>query len=163
VDADEFDPFVAALDYPMFVLTMSNESRSHRAGCLVGFASQCSISPAKFLVCLSKKNHTFRASAAARQVGLHLLAQSGTGLAALFGTETGDEIDKFEHCAWVDGPYGVPVLEACAAWLVAEVESRVDLGDHEGLVLAPLVVGAGPVERPLMFSAVQHLKAGHDA
>src|SRR4051794_41781759 len=46
------------LDYPMFIVTVA--AGGERAGCLVGFATQCSINPPRFLVCLSDKNRTFR-------------------------------------------------------------------------------------------------------
>ena len=42
---------VSELDYPMFIVTCADERE--RAGCLVGFATQCSIDPPRFLVCLS--------------------------------------------------------------------------------------------------------------
>ena len=55
---EAFEKLVSLLDYPMFVVTTSADGRS--AGCLVGFASQVSIGPPRFLVGLSKRNHTYR-------------------------------------------------------------------------------------------------------
>jgi hypothetical protein len=52
--------FVARLDYPMFVVTVADAGTGERAGCLVGFATQCSINPFRFLVCLSRANRTHR-------------------------------------------------------------------------------------------------------
>lgn len=154
----DFDRFVGGLDYPMFVLTVPA-----RSGCLIGFATQCSIDPPRFLACLSKANHTYRVLADDRFVAIHRLGPDDHDLAALFGAETGDEIDKFAHCDWHPGPGGVPLLDRCTAYLVGDVAARVDLGDHEGLVLDPLEVGPGTAAAPLMFSAVHDLPAGHDA
>jgi len=163
VDEKEFAPFVASLDYPMYVLTVNGGGRLGKAGCLVGFATQCSISPPKFLVCLSKQNHTYRAAAETRLAALHVLAVTDLDLATLFGTQTGDEVDKFQECAWTEGPGGVPLLDRCPTWLVGEIEQRTDLGDHEGLLLNPVQVAGDVSLAPLAFSAVRDLNAGHDA
>jgi flavin reductase (DIM6/NTAB) family NADH-FMN oxidoreductase RutF len=158
VDDDTFDLFVAGLDYPMHIVTVPGP-----AGCLVGFATQCSIGPPRFLVCLSKQNHTYRAAREADTVAVHSLTRAERDLAALFGTRTGDEVDKFDQCRWHLGHGGVPILERAAAWFVGRIVDRVDLGDHEGLVLEPSDVGGRTPTRPLMFSAVRNLEAGHPA
>ena len=44
------------LDYPMFVITVA--AGGERSGCLIGFATQAGVDPARFIVCLSDKNHT---------------------------------------------------------------------------------------------------------
>ncbi|GAA1810612.1 flavin reductase family protein [Luedemannella flava] len=157
MEASTFDRFTGQLDYPMFVLTVPG------SGCLIGFATQCSIDPPRFLACLSKANHTYRAAARALAVAVHRLGPADHDLAELFGTETGDEVDKLARCAWRPGPHGVPLLDRCPAWLVGEIDSRVDLGDHEGLLLRPIEVGPGADTPPLMFAAVRDLNAGHGA
>jgi len=53
-----FAALVAQLNYPMFVVTTAAGGK--RAGCLVGFTSQVSILPRRFLVGLSNKNYTYR-------------------------------------------------------------------------------------------------------
>jgi len=55
---EAFEKLVSLLDYPMFVVTTRAGDES--AGCLVGFASQVSIRPPRFIVGLSKCNHTYR-------------------------------------------------------------------------------------------------------
>jgi len=98
--AQQLDRFVAPLDQPMYVLTVAGTDGGHPSGCLVGFATQCSIAPPRLLACLSKENHTYRAAASASVAAVHRLAASDHDLAALFGEQTGDEIDKFARCAW---------------------------------------------------------------
>ncbi len=39
---------VTEIDYPMFIVTAAAGGR--RAGCLVGFTTQCSIHPPRFLI-----------------------------------------------------------------------------------------------------------------
>jgi flavin reductase (DIM6/NTAB) family NADH-FMN oxidoreductase RutF len=157
------DEFTANLDYPMFVLTVPAQAGGRPSGCLVGFATQCSIAPPRFLFCVSKANHTFRALPGARRVGVHLLSNADRDLAELFGERTGDEVDKFRRCEWSAGDDGVPVLARCLSWFVGEVLDLVDLGDHMGLVLAPQRWGSREDGAPLMYSAIRDLSAGHPA
>ena len=42
-----FERLVATLDYPLYVVTTALEQQP--AGCLIGFATQCSIHPPRFL------------------------------------------------------------------------------------------------------------------
>ncbi len=56
-----FEALAGSMDYPMFLVTVS--AGRDRSGCLVGFVTQCSISPPRLMVCLSKKNHTFQVAA----------------------------------------------------------------------------------------------------
>ena len=156
---DDFERLVARLDYPMFVLTA--RSPEERSGCLIGFASQCSIHPPRFAVWVSDKNHTFDVARASSHLGVHALAASQTDLAALFGGETGDEIDKFARCSWHDGPEGVPVLDDVAGWFVGRVIERLDTGDHLGFLLEPVAASVSDVPG-LSFQQLKDLEPGHD-
>jgi flavin reductase (DIM6/NTAB) family NADH-FMN oxidoreductase RutF len=157
------DPFLAGLDNQMFVVTAVHRDTGARAGCLIGFATQCGLEPDRFLVCLSQNNHTYRVAVYSDVLAVHGLAEGERELAALFGTETGDEVDKFARCSWRPGPSGVPVLADCPRRFVGAVVDRVPLGNHTGFVLAPLAVGPGSDRAPLLFSQVRDLEAGHSA
>jgi flavin reductase (DIM6/NTAB) family NADH-FMN oxidoreductase RutF len=52
-DLGPFDRLVAGLDYPMAIVT-SAAAEDDRAGCLVGFTTQCSLNPPRYLVCISR-------------------------------------------------------------------------------------------------------------
>jgi flavin reductase (DIM6/NTAB) family NADH-FMN oxidoreductase RutF len=157
-----FDSLVSLLDYPMFVVTTAVGDRV--AGCLVGFTSQTSIHPPRFLVGLSRKNHTFTVAEDADHLAVHLLPRTERPLAELFGGSTGDSTDKFARCAWHRGPEGVPILDAAPAWFVGKVTRRFDVGDHVGHLLEP-IAGAAPEELGdvITFSDVRHIEPGHDA
>ncbi|MDT5235844.1 MAG: hypothetical protein QOF47_1831 [Mycobacterium sp.] len=159
---EAFEKLVSLLDYPMFVVTTRVGDES--AGCLVGFASQVSIRPSRFLVGLSKRNHTYRVAQRAGHLAVHLVPRQHCELARLFGSETGDRTDKFARCAWHSGPHGLPVLEDAAGWFVGEVRNRYDVGDHVGFLLEP-VAGDAPdkFEQLVTFSDVRDLDPGHDA
>src|SRR5215208_8451384 len=79
VRADAVHELISELDYPMFIVTAA--SGDERAGCLVGFATQCSIHPPRFLVCLSDKNRTFRVAQGADLLAVHFVPASAHGLA----------------------------------------------------------------------------------
>lgn len=160
-DPADLDQFVAGLDYPMFVVTTEHDGQ--RAGCLVGFATQVSIDPQRMLVCLSRQNHTCRIALNAEHLAVHVLDEEQRELAALFGTTTGDETDKFSQCRWQTGPGQVPILTDAEAWMVGRVLDRVPLADHIGFVLEPVRVERRRNVASLTFSQVKDLSPGHPA
>jgi flavin reductase (DIM6/NTAB) family NADH-FMN oxidoreductase RutF len=161
---DKFSRLMQTLDAPLVVVTATDGRE--RAGCLVGFHSQCSIDPVRYAVWLSKANHTYRVSLLAEHVGVHLLTDHDHPLAELFGGHSGDQLDKFDRCGWTAGPHGVPVLHNCAASFVGRREALFDGGtDHVCFVLSPIDVrddrDAGM--RPLRLHQVGDITPGHEA
>jgi len=160
-DIHDFNAFVTQVEYPMYVVTAAADGE--RDGCLVGFATQCSIHPPRFLVCLSVKNRTFRIAERAPVLAVHLVGADQHDLAELFGGETADEIDKLARWPWREGPSGVPVLEAVDNVFVGRVIARVDLGDHVGHVLEPIAARHGAETDSLGFQEARDIEAGHPA
>ncbi|MGW7458845.1 flavin reductase family protein [Streptomyces sp. NPDC054797] len=162
---EELDAFTRVLDYPMYVVTATDGDE--RAGCLVGFASQCSIDPPRFMVWLSVANRTYRVARNASHLAVHALRNDQKRTAELFGSRTGDDgFDKFEHVDWRRPDHGTaPVLQDACAWFVGRIEGHVDGGDHVGFLLSPVEHGPpGPVRPPLLrFGDVQDLTPGHPA
>ncbi|GAB2998527.1 flavin reductase family protein [Amycolatopsis acidiphila] len=159
---EQFHRLVGMLDYSMFIVTAA--AGETRAGCLVGFAAQCSISPPRFMVWLSKNNHTFTVAERSGSLGVHLLSRNEFELARLFGSCTGFERDKFAECAWRPGPDGVPLLEDCPGVFVGEILQRHDTGDHVGLLLRPSAARAAREAVPrLTFRDVRDLDPGNEA
>ena len=144
----------------MFIVTVL-ASDGERDGCLIGFATQCSIRPPRFIACISKENRTFDAVQAADAIVVHFLGSEQRRLAELFGGQTGDEVDKFELCAWSPGPGGIPVLEEVPGWFAGRILERHDLGDHVALVLEPTAAEdrGGPLD--LGFQDVKGIHPGH--
>ncbi|MEV0537229.1 flavin reductase family protein [Kitasatospora sp. NPDC050463] len=158
---DDFDAFVALLEYPVYVVTAA--VGDERAGCLVGFAGQCSIRPPRFTVWISKANHTHAVASRAGVLVVHLLPHRRHDLAELFGGQSGDEVDKFAAVPWIPGPDGVPVLTGAAAWFAGRVHHRTDGGDHTGFLLDPLVTRTTAPGEPLTSRDVSDIDAGHPA
>lgn len=156
-----FEALVGDLEYPMFIVTARMDGEP--LGCLVGFATQVSIDPPRFAVCLSHENRTFRRGREAELLGVHWVAADAAALAELFGGETGDEVDKFARCRWREGPGGVPVLEDCENWFVGQVVQRVDAGDHDAFLLQPVLAHSGAEQREFTFHRARRIDPGHDA
>ncbi len=125
---------MSGVDPPSYVVTAADGG--DRAGCLVGFATQCSIDPPRFGVWLSKLNRTYRVAQTSRTLVVHLLRDGDGDLAERFGGETGDEVDKFAGIDWSPGPDGCPVIERLD-WFAGSIVDRLDTGDHVAFVLAP--------------------------
>jgi flavin reductase (DIM6/NTAB) family NADH-FMN oxidoreductase RutF len=151
---------LAELDYPMFIVTAAADGE--RAGCLVGFATQCSIDPLRFMVCLSDKNRTFRVAQGAETLVVHLVPEDATELAELFGSETGDDTDKFARAAWRAGPDGAPVLDACPSWFAGRILERICVGDHWAFLLEPRAGDGEAGEGAFMFQDARWIEPGHE-
>ena len=159
-----FLELAGSLDYPLFIVTASDRDR--REGCVIGFATQCSFHPPRFLACLSRENRTYRFAVEhdVDALAVHLVPRAQARLAELFGGETGDEIDKFERCAWHPGPRGLPILDDCPSWFAGAVRERHDLGDHVGFVLDPFDARFVAGEEIVCFQAVKDtIEPGHPA
>ncbi len=149
-------------DPPLYVVTTA--AAGERAGCVVGFATQASIDPPRFLVAISKANRTWRVAAAASHVAVHLFGRERIDVVDLFGGETGDEVDKFEQCDWTEGDGGVPVLDGAAAWFVGRVIERFDFGDHVGHLLEPVRGGTATTSpAAVTLHDADDLSPGHPA
>jgi flavin reductase (DIM6/NTAB) family NADH-FMN oxidoreductase RutF len=156
-----FQALMAELDYAMFIATTA--AGGERAGCLVGFATQASIHPPRFLVGLSDKNRTYRVAREADVIVVHFVPAEAEALAELFGGTTGDDVDKFAHCAWHPGPGGAPVLDDLENWFAGRVLERIALGDHVGFLLEPIEGEAGRGEAALTFHRARRIEPGHEA
>lgn len=155
-----FASLTAAIDYPMVIVTVA--ALDQRAGCLVGFSTQCSIEPRRYAVCLSKLNHTCRVAERAGTMAVHFPSPRQRSLAELFATETGDDLDKFSRCRWERGPGGTPLLVDCPTRLLGRVTDRIDVGDHVAYVLDVLeATAAGAPLTFLTFQQVRDLDPGH--
>jgi flavin reductase (DIM6/NTAB) family NADH-FMN oxidoreductase RutF len=160
----DFTKLVVELEYPMYVVTAA--AAGERDGCLVGFGTQTSIHPSRFLVCISVKNRTLRVARQARLLAVHVLSDHPREreVAELFGGQTGDEIDKFERADWHEGPGGVPLLDALPNFFVGRVLERLeDLGDHVGFLLDPIEAEHREPVAELGFQEAKDIKPGHPA
>jgi len=159
---EDFDALTERADTTMVVVTASY--RGERGGCLVGFHCQCSISPARYAVWISKANHTCRVALQATHLGIHFLGAGDRDLARLFGERSGDEIDKFARCDTTEGRFGVPLLSSCPDRVVARRTTALDDGsDHICFVVEPVDAHRGADRSPMRLGDVSDLVPGHAA
>jgi flavin reductase (DIM6/NTAB) family NADH-FMN oxidoreductase RutF len=155
-----FDRLMAVADPPMTVVTTA--SPAERAGCLVGFHAQCSIDPPRCVIWLSKANHTHRVGLHASHFAVHYLTIDDHDVADLFGSRSGDDVDKFAWCAWTDHPEGPPLLDRCPNRLVGRRVAMLDEGsDHVCIVLEPVDASATDHIRALRLGHVTDIAPGH--
>ena len=155
-----FHSLIGRLDHPMFIVT--TVGRGERSGCLVGFSTQTSIDPPRFLACISDKNHTYRVAKDATHMAVHLTPADRPDVAELFGGETGDVEDKFAETEWHDGPEGLPLIDACPTWFAGRILERITLGDHVGHLLEPFA-GDDAGDSPFGFLRAMKIEPGHEA
>ena len=161
---DAFDSLVGRLDYPMFVVTTVARDSGEPSGCLVGFATQCSIDPPRFLVCISDKNRTYRVLERSDAMAVHVVPREAGHIVELFGGETGDEEDKFDQTTWRPGPDGLPLLDDCPSWFAGRILERTPLGDHVGHVIEPFAgEDGGEGDGFYPFSRAKRIDPGHEA
>jgi flavin reductase (DIM6/NTAB) family NADH-FMN oxidoreductase RutF len=149
----------SATDYPLFVVTA--EADDELSGCLAGFVTQCSMDPVRFLICISKINHTFGVAQKSAGLGLHLLGSDQREMASLFGEQTGDVIDKLATVQWTKGVTGVPILSECSAWVEGRVIDRMSGGDHEAFLVAIVAGGSGTHSGRFMLTDATDFEPGH--
>lgn len=168
---EAFDEIMLRRNGAMLIATVAvSDERGavERSGCMVGFATQCSISPRRFLLCLSVANHTTGLAAHADHVGVHAIPEHRFDLAELFGGTTGDDpgVDKLGQVPWTEGPSGVPLLDDCPDRFVGRILERVPLGDHVGYLLDPVraeVEAPGEAREYVRLDRADAIDPGHPA
>lgn len=158
-----FATFADRIDYPMLVVTA--EADGERSGCLVGFASQVSIDPARYMVLLSKRNRTYDVARRASALAVHAIPAERRDVAELFGGTTGYDVDKLAEVRWTHGPANTALIDACPLRFVGSILRTDELGDHVGFTLTPLPDDGGPAPAgPLLtFQQVRDLTPGREA
>ncbi|MBW3665379.1 MAG: flavin reductase family protein [Actinobacteria bacterium] len=143
------------------MVIVTTAADGERAGCLVGFHTQASIDPLRYLVLLSVANATYRVALQADHLAVHVLDERDRGLAELFGSETGDDVDKFAQVPWTAGPGGVPLLEV-ANRFVGRIVDRSDAGDHVVFLIEPVVAATSDSLTQLSALSMRDLEPGHE-
>lgn len=159
---DAFDTLMASADPPLIVVTTA--AQDERAGCLVGFHAQSSITPQHYCIWLSKANHTYRVSLRAAQFAVHFLTEEDFALAERFGTLSGEDTDKFADLDVQLDQNGVPLLRACPNRMSLERIAVLDDGsDHVCLTTRVRSANTTGDFEPLRVSSATHLDPGHDS
>ena len=158
---EDFDSLMTSTDSSLIVVTTAAENE--RAGCLVGFHSQSSMSPEQYDFWLSKANHTYQVSLRAAYCAVHFLTSDDLAMAQRFGARSGEDTDKFRGLDVHTAEQGVPLLSALPNRMVVErIAMLDDGGDHVGITAR--VISSETTEHfmPLRLSHIGDLPAGRD-
>ena len=154
------DDLMGSVDSSLIVVTTSAEGE--RAGCLIGFHSQASISPQRYCFWLSKANHTYRVGLRSDHFAVHFLTTADHGLARHFGSRSGSEADKFTGLDLTVTEDGVPLLADLPNRLLVERIAMLDDGsDHVCLTARVASVEVAGVFTALRQSQLGDLTPGH--
>jgi flavin reductase (DIM6/NTAB) family NADH-FMN oxidoreductase RutF len=155
-----FDSLMSSIDPPLVVVTTT--AAGERAGCLVGFHAQSSITPQHYCVWLSKANHTYRVGLRAAHFGVHFLTTEDLSLAERFGTVSGEDTDKFAGLDIEVDSNDVPLIQSCPNRLSLERIALLDDGsDHVCLTTRVSSAHTTGDFVPLRVSDATHLDPGH--
>ncbi|MEV6695139.1 flavin reductase family protein [Micromonospora sp. NPDC051196] len=119
----------------------------------VGFTAtsftSVSLAPPVVSFCVHTGSSSWSAVAAARHVGVHLLAHHQQDLARTFAASG---VDRFAApTRWWPGPQGVPILDGALAWLLCRVIDRVTVGSHAIVLAEPELVRRAETSSPLLY------------
>ena len=103
----------------------------------MGFATQTSIDPPRFLACISIKNRTYRVPSGREALAVQLVPEGAEELAELFGGRDRRRGGQVRALRLAPGPDGLPLLEDCPSWFAGRIVERHALGDHSGFLLEP--------------------------
>ena len=127
----------------------------------MGFATEVSISPARFLACISRLNATFPVANSADRLAVHAVTETQRDLAELFLRRDRRRCRQVQSLR-VDGrgrrhadPDGVSDL------VPGRIVERIDLGDHVGFVLHPESWHDGGAITQLTVRELDEIVPGH--
>lgn len=158
----DLDALLGSAEPPLIVVTTAAEGE--RAGCLVGFHSQASISPQRYCFWLSKANHTYRVALRSETFVVHFLTAADRDLARHFGSRSGSETDKFAGLDITITEVGVPLIADLPNRITVErIAMLDDGGDHVCTTAHVLTAESAGDFTPLRPSQVADLSPGHSS
>jgi flavin reductase (DIM6/NTAB) family NADH-FMN oxidoreductase RutF len=122
---------------------------AHPYGTTVTAFCSLSLRPPMIVVALDRGSRLLQAVNVTRQLGVNLLSDDQSDLAAGFATKSDN---KFEAVRWHVSQDNLPSLEGNAGWLSCRVRDQVNGGDHD-LLLCDVVETkpASTARRPLVY------------
>lgn len=140
----EFRDVMASVCAPVTVVTALVDGQPH--GTTVSAFASLSLTPPMVSVALDRRSTALAMIQRTGRFGVNVLGHGQDELALVFARR---DVDRFAAADWhLD--HGLPRLAGAASWLVCELTSAVDGGDH--LLLLGTVTHAGRTESaPLVY------------
>src|SRR5690625_4709009 len=118
-----FDDLVGSANAALLVVTTAVDDV--KAGCLVGYHNQSSMSPRQYSFWLSKANHTYRVGLLATHFVVHFLTEHDYDLAERFAATSGQNTDKFADLSVEPDEFGLPLITALPNQMVDDRTERI--------------------------------------
>ncbi|MEU7488128.1 flavin reductase family protein [Streptomyces sp. NPDC042319] len=135
--------------FPSGVTVVTAQAAGQPVGLVVNAFSSVSMDPLLVLVCINSSTQSHASLCAARHLGISILSNAQSAVAATFAKSGGD---KFQSIPWHAGEQGAPLLDGASATFEVEVVSRVEAGTHS--VFFGRIVGVETSDvPPLVYSA----------
>ncbi len=155
-----FGTLMLALDNPLIVVTTAEAGE--RAGLPRRLPRSVEHRAAAVLRLAVQGESHLPGGAALLPPGHPLPEHDRLPLAELFGTQTGDTVDKFAGLRVTPGAGDAPVLADCPNWLVGRRLALLDEGgDHVCVITEPVAGQSSGRFDPLRLSRAGHLTPGH--
>jgi flavin reductase (DIM6/NTAB) family NADH-FMN oxidoreductase RutF len=138
------------------VITASHQGAP--VGLLVTSLASVSPSPPLISFNVARASSSWPALETVDPIGMHVLGAEQEALARRFARKG---VDRFSApTSWRVGPHDIPVLDGVAAWAVAAIEQRVDVGDHVIVVARLLHADARDDADPLVHHNGEYRQVG---
>ncbi|MDO9538359.1 MAG: flavin reductase family protein [Thermoplasmata archaeon] len=146
------------ISHPVAIITVNDGKKIN--GMTAAWVTQISIEPPILCVSISPKRHTWKMLAKVEYFGVCMLAEGQEKIANVFGTKSGNNVDKFGmmDIAPFMGAHKVPLIPDSLAGFVCRKSHQVEQGDHFALFGEVVEAWKGPEKRPLnWFKSGYHL------
>jgi flavin reductase (DIM6/NTAB) family NADH-FMN oxidoreductase RutF len=114
------------------VYVICAEHGGARGGLAVAWATQ--VGTDQILICVGGQSATRPLILGSRAFGLSVLTREQVDLARVFGTQSSEDVDKFENVAWHTAVTGSPLLDDCGAAFDCRVEAVHDHGRQKLII-----------------------------
>ena len=162
MSSDAFYDLMGSANSALLVVTTAVDGV--KAGCMVGYHAQASMSPQHYSFYLSKANHTYRVGLLATHFAVHFLTEHDYDMAKHFASTSGQDTDKFADLAVETGEHGLPFVVALPNRMVVEQISILDDGgDHVCVTTRVVSAESDGHFTPLRLTDVSDLKPAHGA
>lgn len=111
-----------------------------------------SLDPPLVSVCVAHSSTTWPQLATRTTLGVSVLAEDHTEVAASLSRKTGD---RFAEVAWEAAESGAIFVHGSTLWLECAVDTQVAAGDHDIVLLRILALQSYPDVAPMIFHGSQ--------
>jgi flavin reductase (DIM6/NTAB) family NADH-FMN oxidoreductase RutF len=134
--------------FPTGVTVVTAVNGEKPVGLAVGSFTSVSLEPPLVAFCPAKTSSSWPKIREAGSFCVNILAEDQEDVCRVFASKAED---KFEGLGWRKGTKGLPVLTDVLAWIVCEIETVHDAGDHDVVIGRVIELEVEQESGPLIF------------